>query len=107
MKTATIILATLNSAPLVPYPFVALPLISILRLGGSAAGEGITKQLIALGFIWGTLLFPVVLIFNHWNSFRKYRVGLFRDAMTHQLVSSFYILLLAIYFLAWDASQKM
>ncbi len=94
MKIAALILTFLNTLPFFAYPFAVLPASQTLRYGG---GESLSTFLV-YGAAWGTLLYPLILAYNHFGTYRAIKGENVKQALINQLVTSFYLLLLAGYF---------
>jgi hypothetical protein len=96
MKATVITLACINSSPLIIYLFVWLPSLKIIQSAGDY-GEAAMEQFFVLGFAWATLLYPLVLLFNHFFCFLNFRRKQVKAALGNQLTMSLYIIVLVIY----------
>ena len=96
MKTPTIVLAAVNTLPLVIYLFIAIPLVQML--GASApVYDSLILRFFFYGFVYAALAYPLVLIFNHTNAFLNYRKHLYKVALCNEVAMSAYLLLLVVY----------
>ena len=96
MKATVISLACINSLPLVIYLFAWLPSLQIIQNAGDF-GSSAFDQFFVLGFAWATLLYPLVLLLNHFFSFSNLRRKQMKTALWNQLTMSLYIFILVIY----------
>ncbi len=95
MKTFVTVLAAFNTLPLAIWVFTALPLYNLI--GKTISDESALSQFCGYGFIWGALLYPLILIFNHLLFIRNYRSAFYRRALQNQITTSAYLLLVLIY----------
>lgn len=96
MKLAAVLLAILNTLPLSVYPFVVLPLAEI-AFSGDQIGETALSHYFGYGFIWGALLYPLLLIFNHVAFIRNRMYHAHGRALFNQLTTFVYVSLIIIY----------
>ena len=95
MKTAALILAVFNTLPLAVWVFIALPLAKLAASG--LRGETPMSQFFGYGFVWGSLLFPILLILNHAFFIKNYRIGAYRPALLNQAYTLIYLVLILVY----------
>lgn len=95
MKIAALILTFINTLPFFVYPFAILPPSQVLRYGG---GESLSTFLV-YGTAWGTLLYPLILAYNHLGTFRAIKSENLKQALVNQLLTSVYLLLLTNYYI--------
>ncbi|EDY82375.1 hypothetical protein VDG1235_1996 [Verrucomicrobiia bacterium DG1235] len=96
MKIAAIIVASLNTLPLGVWFYIAIPLFQIVRKDVEF-GDSAMSHFCGYGFLWGALLYPVILIFNHVFFLRNYLRQAYRAALTNQLITLAYLFLVLIY----------
>lgn len=96
MKATVIILACVNSSPLFIYLFTWLPSLQIIQNAGDFSSSAF-DQFFVLGFAWATLLYPLVLLLNHFFCFLNLRRKQVKAALGNQLTMSLYIFILVIY----------
>lgn len=96
MKFSSILLAILNTLPLGLYPFVVIPL-SKIAFSGDTVGETQLSHFFGYGFIWGSLLFPVILIFDHTLFVRNYCASQYKRALLNQTITFLYLFLIFVY----------
>ncbi|MDQ8200955.1 hypothetical protein QEH56_22500 [Pelagicoccus enzymogenes] len=95
MKTFVTILAAFNTLPLGLWVFTVLPLVQIARQGITAPTP--LAQFCGYGFIWGALLYPAFLLFNHYCFIQNYRREAYRPALYNQIYTTVYLLFLLTY----------
>ena len=95
MKTPTIIIAALNTLPLVVYVFIVLPLIKMM--GAGAPFDSVIGQFFFYGFIYAALAYPLVLLINHVSAFLNFRKRLFKVAFINETILSTYIVTILVY----------
>ena len=98
MRILLAFLYALNTFPLLVYPFVFQPLVQLIVMGGGGSDSAFFERFSVLGFAWSTLLYPVVLAYSHWNSISQQRRGEDGLAVRYQLVSTFGLSLIFVYF---------
>ena len=96
MKSPTIVLAAVNTLPLVIYVFIAVPLAQMLG-ANALVGESLATKFFFYGFVYAALAYPLVLLFNHASAFLNYRKHLFKVALINEVVMSSYLVALLFY----------
>ncbi|MDQ8186988.1 hypothetical protein [Pelagicoccus sp. SDUM812002] len=95
MKTFVTLLAAFNTLPLALWVFTAAPLYNLV--GRPISDESALSQFCGYGFIWGALLYPIILVFNHTLFIRNYRKAFYRRALQFQLITTIYLVLVFSY----------
>lgn len=99
-QIATALLLTLGGLPLLIYPLIFFA--NMMSLGAEATGrEPLLLRFIAGGFLWSSLLYPLVYLCFRKLAKRRLTAGNGRAACLHSALPLAYLAVVLLFFALW------